>query len=650
MNELTALLAVGDPLARRLALAELRKKPAPKEDHEVAFYDALGDENFSVRRDVVRLLQTWQDTPGLLPALERALCDEENLGRRSAAMEAFGRIQAKAIPTLKRLFESPSDGIRRLVVDSLGITQVKEAFPLLELATEDESSAVRCAAAEALTRIDPKRSTGVLERLLRSQQNSSVMLAVLLAAEGAKITLPESCLRLHLQDSLTTPPTLRLLGRQGCIEPVLERFIVDRGARQRAALVGLALSYDVTPVKTSKAVKARSTTQVREAAKKWLGSRDVAVASAALLVLALIGDSQALVEVAERQNPHELAAGCYRALTILSPSTGWMKKAEEQASTAAARDFLKMIGGVEASEPQKSPPQKHRMSLSDETFKALSGLFERDAGLNFEAHSAYRLEARLLVRVKELGFSDFESYVAFLNSHSLEAQKELREAIAQVTVHETYFFRERPQLDAFMKEVLPALLEDRKEIRVWSAGCSTGEEAYTLAVLLEEYARTVRPFDFKIIGTDISSRVLEKAKKAVYNRRSFRSETPADLLERYFVKVDKDHVEVRPELRQKVKCRAGNLMKDSPTAFGQNFDVVFCRNVLIYFSKSAREKVVERFFSRIQPGGVLLLGHSESLFSVDTQFELVPLSREMIYARPNHAGQVLAPKNGWRAK
>lgn len=647
MITLADAMRMTDVVEKRQALAKLCKQPAPNTRQQRPLFDALGDDSFSVRRDVVRLVVAWQASPGVLAALEQALCDEDNLGRRSAAMEAFGRLGERSLPVLDALLSDTRDGIRRLVVDALGQTQTVRAFPLLRRALDDASPAVRCAAVEALARIDSQQARPILEKLLQTQQAPSVSLAALLAAESAQIAVSDTTLREHLDDSLTAPPALRLLGRAGCPEPVLSRLLLDRGARQRAALLGLAAAFDVRPERVVAAVQAQNKDNIKRVGHDWVGSKDIHVASAALLLLALVGDVHGFASIAARKDNSQLATGCYRAMAAMGDDTSYTQDALRLCPTAAAKEFLQEIFD-RSPKTTPSTPGKVKASLSDDDFKHLAQLIETEAGLHFEPHAAYRLEARLLPRLKEMGFQRFDAYVDFLRSNSPDAKRELRDAIAQVTVHETYFFREMPQLNAFIDEVLPALLARKKRLRLWSAGCSSGEEAYTLAILLSEHARKVKPFDFEIVGTDISSRVVKWAEEATYGRRSFRADIDDDLMRRYFVDAGEEvggssKKRVVDALRAKVKFRTGNLMTDAPTAFGESFDVIFCRNVLIYFSKPARKQVVENFFARTHPGGVLLLGHSESLFSLETEYELVPLSREMIYAKPDQRGAVLLP-------
>ncbi len=195
-------------------------------------------------------------------------------------------------------------------------------------------------------------------------------------------------------------------------------------------------------------------------------------------------------------------------------------------------------------------------------------------------------------------------------------------------------FREEYQLDAFRLELLPDLIkrdDGRRSLTVWSAGCSTGEEAYTIAILLREDAR-LRDWTLRVIGSDISRKVVTAARPGQYGASSFRATT--DYFQRkYFREVEGKFV-VRDDV--KALCSFGQLNLLSTERFRVlgRCDVIFCRNVLMYLSAPARQRIVEAFYDALNPGGYLLLGHSESLLNVTTRFDLVHLSNDLVYRRP----------------
>jgi chemotaxis protein methyltransferase CheR len=266
-------------------------------------------------------------------------------------------------------------------------------------------------------------------------------------------------------------------------------------------------------------------------------------------------------------------------------------------------------------------------------FRLLRELFNEHCGLVFGPETRLVMERRLRDRVAALGLSSFGEYYQHLRFDE-RGRAELEEAIDLVTINETYFFREAYQLRAYKDEILPALRtapHTRERLSVWSAGCSTGDEVYSIAILTRESGlfpgRSVR-----IFGSDISRRCLAHARRGVYGPSAFRA-MPTELRRRYFVERS-DGTHVADELRG--ICQFGHLnLLDTPrSSVVGRVDVIFCRNVLIYFDDAARRRVIEMFYDRLLPGGYLLLGHSESLLNVTTAFELVHLREDLVYRKP----------------
>jgi chemotaxis protein methyltransferase CheR len=270
-----------------------------------------------------------------------------------------------------------------------------------------------------------------------------------------------------------------------------------------------------------------------------------------------------------------------------------------------------------------------------ESQRLIRDLIHEHCGIYFEEDSLYLLHRRLLPRVQALSLSDFGQYYRHLRTASKEARRgELEEIVDRITTNETYFFREAYQLNAFRHEILPQLHERRprgNRLAVWSAGCSSGEEAYTIAILILETG-LFGDWDVRVFGNDISRRVLATARRGTYGRASFRA-TDARLQRRYFREVDGKH-QVRDDVRQLVSFGQINLLDESMVALVQEVDVIFCRNVLIYFNKQARRRVIDTLHRKLVRGGHLLLGHSESLSNLSTSFELVHLKNDMVYRKP----------------
>jgi chemotaxis protein methyltransferase CheR len=272
--------------------------------------------------------------------------------------------------------------------------------------------------------------------------------------------------------------------------------------------------------------------------------------------------------------------------------------------------------------------------LPREVFRLLRQAIYEYCGLYFDDDSTFLVHRRLLPRLEALSLPDFSDYYRYLRAATPETRRsELDEIVERVTTNETYFFREGYQLNAFKDEILPALSASRKSKRltIWSAGCSTGEEPYTIAILLLE-SGLFNDWDVRVFGSDISRRVLTSARKGSYGRASFRTTEPR-ILRRYFREVDGRH-QVRDEVRQLVSFGQINLFDEPMTAIVGEVDIVFCRNVLIYFNHESRRRVIDTLHRKLTHGGYLLLGHSESLINVTTAFELVHLKNDMVYRKP----------------
>jgi len=273
-------------------------------------------------------------------------------------------------------------------------------------------------------------------------------------------------------------------------------------------------------------------------------------------------------------------------------------------------------------------------SLELREFRLLRDFINRFCGIYFADDSAYIVERRLRERLRDLGVEDFTEYYRYLQYHP-KAEKELEAAAEVLTTNETYFFREAYQLRAFTDEILPAvrsraLARGSKRLDVWSAGCSSGEEVFTIAMLIDS-SGLFDGWNVRVFGNDISRRVLNKARAATYGSASFRAMIPE--YAKYFIETDEGW-QVHPRIR--AMCHFGhlNLMNERRAAIVGRVDVTFCRNVLIYFDDASRRKVLETIYQRLNRGGYLLLGHSESLLRASTAFEIAQLATDIVYRRP----------------
>lgn len=275
-------------------------------------------------------------------------------------------------------------------------------------------------------------------------------------------------------------------------------------------------------------------------------------------------------------------------------------------------------------------PRSAAISLGAKEFRALADLVQDKAGLAFDEQAHYLFERRLGERVIALNLHGFAEYIDVLRRN----EQELDEVFDALTTKETYFFRQDYQLNAFIDEVLPEVLEAAKDYRrltVWSAGCSTGEEAYTLAMLLSESPR-LRGFNVQVVGTDLCQSNIDAARRAEYRRSAFRV-LPPDKLARHFEETETGY-RVNAAIRRMCHFSRVNLVDAAEIRSVGRVDVIFCRNVLIYFAEESRKKVTDALYERLLPGGYLCLGHSESLLWSKTGFEAVHLSSDLVYRRP----------------
>lgn len=287
-------------------------------------------------------------------------------------------------------------------------------------------------------------------------------------------------------------------------------------------------------------------------------------------------------------------------------------------------------GTKPATSPASSPStvDPHLLRIRDLIYQ-VAGIFHPDSKLYF-------LLDRCKRRMTSLQLSTVASYLDVLTIKG-DRDRELQLLLNEITVGETCFFRNYPQLDAFRKFVLPELMKEKerlsyRRLRIWSAGCSTGEEPYTLAIILLEELQARRiNWQIEIIATDINERSLAKAQEGLYSSYSLRNLKPA-ILEKYFTPQDGQFL-VRDEPRALISFQHLNLLDDRRLMFLRGLDVIFCCNVLIYFDAQSKRRMIQHFYSMLQPQGYLFLGHAESLFGINDDFHLVHYPGATSYAR-----------------
>jgi chemotaxis protein methyltransferase CheR len=279
------------------------------------------------------------------------------------------------------------------------------------------------------------------------------------------------------------------------------------------------------------------------------------------------------------------------------------------------------------------------VALGPEEFRLLRDFINGFCGLWFDDDSSYFLERRLQQRLRERQLGSFLEYY-YLLLYGPEREEELARVVDVLTTNETYFFRELNQLRALTEEIVPEIVQRhgvRRRLRIWSAGCSTGEEPYTLAILLLEHPG-LGNWDKEIFASDISQRVLHAARRGVYTASSFRC-TEAEYKERYFEPAEGGASRVVERVRWLVTFGHLNLLAPEQWTILGQFDVILCRNVMIYFNADGKKKIVENFHRKLDDGGFLLLGHAESLMNLSTAFTLRHFRHDMVYQKPEPAAR-----------
>lgn len=259
------------------------------------------------------------------------------------------------------------------------------------------------------------------------------------------------------------------------------------------------------------------------------------------------------------------------------------------------------------------------IKINDTEFVELADLIYKLSGITFTQNKKYLLENRLSKRLNELNFNCFKDYIYYLK-YDVKKRDELIVLLNQVTINETYFLRERAQIDHMIKTVIPALMaKGKKQFKIWSAACSSGEEPYSIAILLNE-AGLLNKARFEIIAADINTEVIDIAKKGEYRTVSFRG-VPPTITSKYF---DKDGFifKLKPEIKSKVRFMQANLQNSLTGSKVGRCDFIFCRNVLIYFDVDAKKNVIEMFNKTLNTPGTLFLGHSETLSKISDKFKM----------------------------
>ncbi len=257
-------------------------------------------------------------------------------------------------------------------------------------------------------------------------------------------------------------------------------------------------------------------------------------------------------------------------------------------------------------------------------------------GIYFQDNKKYLLESRLMRRLLHLKMNDYYEYLQFIQT-SQQGKYELKYLYDTITINETFFFRNQAQLEALVLTVLPEIINQKRntnhnKIKIWSAAVSSGEEAYSIAMMINDFVAHKFPdIEFDIIGTDLSNTALEAAVKGIYSEYSVRN-VPIQFLKRYFKKID-NYYEISPVIKAMVDFKHLNLYDDISILAIGCIDVIFCANVLIYFDQNSKIKVVNNLYRSLNKNGYLFIGYSESLHGISKAFKLVSFPKTVGYKK-----------------
>jgi len=277
---------------------------------------------------------------------------------------------------------------------------------------------------------------------------------------------------------------------------------------------------------------------------------------------------------------------------------------------------------MEVNSQQNTPLANENYSFTNQNFDTIRDLVNKRTGISLSDHKRDLVYGRLTKRLRALGLCSFDQYCDLLINNANDEMEHFTNAI---TTNLTSFFRENHHFEFLSKKFLPELIEQNQlnGLRIWSAGCSTGEEPYSLAITLRESIPNIDRYDIRILATDLDTNVVTQAASGIYTEKRV-EDLPKDRIRRWFKKgknAQSGHVKVREELQNMITFRKLNLMENWPMQ--RRFDLIFCRNVVIYFDKSTQRVLFNRFAEQLHDHGHLIIGHSENLHNITDRFSLI---------------------------
>lgn len=274
----------------------------------------------------------------------------------------------------------------------------------------------------------------------------------------------------------------------------------------------------------------------------------------------------------------------------------------------------------------------HEKDISPEDFNLFAEFFYRLTGIRFESDKRYYVDRRLQERMRETGHKNFRSYFIFLRFSKDEQEK----LISLLTVNETYFFREEYQFKTMVNHLLPEITSRKRagdRIRIWSIPCSTGEEPYSIAIYILTYWQEIDHWDVEILASDLDQEALQKAKEGVFSKRSVQY-LPEFIRNKYFVPLDDGNYKISKDIISAVHFTKTNIVDSREMKRFRSIDLIFCRNLLIYFDDVSRRVAAENLYMALNPGGFVCLGHSESMSRISSLFKVRKFPEAIVYQKP----------------
>lgn len=272
--------------------------------------------------------------------------------------------------------------------------------------------------------------------------------------------------------------------------------------------------------------------------------------------------------------------------------------------------------------------------LSIEEFETFREFFYRHTGMNFEESKRYFVDKRVIARMEATGAHTLREYLATVRLQT--SGDELQVLVNSLTINETYFYRDLAQVECMTRHIIPEIVAGRKagsSLKIWSSPCASGEEPYSIAIHLLEHWPQVDEYEIEIFGTDIDTKIIDQAKRGVYSARSVQN-LPKEILKQYFAPISGGSYRISAELRDSISFKQVNIMSSAQTRCYRDFDIIFSRNMLIYFDDKSRRIAADTFFDALKPGGFICLAPAESMNHITSVFKLRTFPGVTAYQRP----------------